>query len=67
MEKKDKGGWNEGSNMIPNERLNSTYTISSERLDLMGEVTVSFFTNLYIRKELCSGPWVQSPDFCFIF
>jgi hypothetical protein len=53
--------------MISNERLDSTSTRSGERLDLIGEVTVSFFNELDTRKELCSRLQVQSPDFCFIF
>jgi hypothetical protein len=40
--------------MRPNERLDSTSTRSGERLDLTGEVTVSFFNELDTRKELCS-------------
>jgi hypothetical protein len=46
--------------MRPNERLDSTSTRSGERLDLTGEVTVSFFNELDTRKELCSGLQVQS-------
>jgi hypothetical protein len=53
--------------MRANERLDSTSTRSGERLDLTGEVTVSFFNELDTGKELCSGLWVQSPDCCFIF
>jgi len=40
MEKKDIGGWNDGSNMRPNERLDLTSTRYGEKLDLTGEVTV---------------------------
>jgi hypothetical protein len=54
MEKKDTGGQNEGSKMRANKRLDSTSTRSSKRLDLIGEVTVSFFNELDIGKELCS-------------
>jgi hypothetical protein len=54
MEKKDIGGWNEDSNTIPNERLDATSTRSSERLNLAGEVTISFFNELDTRKEICS-------------
>jgi hypothetical protein len=46
--------------MRPNERLDSTSTRSGERLDLTGEVTVSFFNELDTGKELCSRLWVQS-------
>jgi hypothetical protein len=53
--------------MRPNERLDSTSMRSSERLDLTGEVTVSFFNELDTGKELCSRLQVQSLDFCFIF
>jgi hypothetical protein len=53
--------------MRPNEILDLTSTRSGERLDLTGEVTVSFFNELDTRKELCSRLWVESPDFCFIF
>jgi hypothetical protein len=67
MEKTDKGGCNEGSNMRPNEILDSTSTRSSERLKLMGQVTISFFNEIDIGKELCSRLRVQSPDICFIF
>ena len=38
-----------------------------ERLDLMGEVIVSFFNELDTRKELCSRILGSSPDSCFIF
>jgi hypothetical protein len=34
---------------------------SGERLDLTGEVIVSFFNELDTGKELCSRLWVQSP------
>jgi hypothetical protein len=53
--------------MRPNERLDSTSTRSGERLDLTGEVTVSFFNELDTGKELCSRLWVQSPDFVSFF
>jgi hypothetical protein len=53
--------------MRPNERLNSTSTISGERLNLKGEVIVSFFNELDTGKELCSRFRVRSPDCCFIF
>ena len=46
--------------MRPNERLDSTSTRFGERLDLTGEVTVSFFNELDTGKELCSRFWVQS-------
>jgi hypothetical protein len=42
--------------MRPNERLDSTSTIFGKRLDLTGEVTVSFFNELDTGKELCSRP-----------
>jgi hypothetical protein len=32
--------------MIPNKRIDLTSTRSSERLDMMGEVIVSFFNDL---------------------
>ena len=44
-----------------------TSTRSDERLDLTGEVVVSFFNDLDTRKELCSRLWVQSPNIHFIF
>ena len=56
MEKKDTGGLNEGSKVRPNERLDSTSTRSGERLNLKGEVIVSFFNELDTGKELCSRP-----------
>jgi hypothetical protein len=40
----------------PNERLDSTSTRSSEKLNLKGEVIVSFFNELDTGKELCSRP-----------
>ena len=40
--------------MRPNKRLNSTSTRSGERLNLKGEVIVSFFNELDTGKELCS-------------
>jgi hypothetical protein len=40
--------------MRPNERLDSTSTRSGERLNLKGEVIVSFFNELDTGKELCS-------------
>jgi hypothetical protein len=40
--------------MRPNERLDSTCTRSGERLNLKGEVIVSFFNELDTGKELCS-------------
>jgi hypothetical protein len=41
--------------MRPNERLDSTSTRSDERLNLKGEVIVSFFNELDTgKKELCS-------------
>jgi hypothetical protein len=49
------------------ERLDSTSTRSSERLNLKGEVIVSFFNELDTGKELCLGFQVRSPDCCFIF
>jgi hypothetical protein len=39
----------------------------NEKLDLLGEVNVSFFNENDTRKELFSGLWVQSPNFSFIF
>jgi hypothetical protein len=53
--------------MRPNERLDSTTKRSGERLDLTGEVTVSFFNELDTRKEICSRLWVQSLDFVSFF
>jgi hypothetical protein len=53
--------------MRPNERLDSTSTRSGERLNLKGEVIVSFFNDIDIGKELCSRFQVRSPDCCFIF
>jgi hypothetical protein len=53
--------------MRPKERVDSKSTRSSERLDLMGEVIVSFFNEIGIGKELCSRLRVQFLDFCFIF
>jgi hypothetical protein len=53
--------------MIPNERLDSTSMRSSERLNLKGEVIVSFFNELDTGKELCSRFQVRSLDCCFIF
>jgi hypothetical protein len=53
--------------MRPNERLDSTSTRSGERLNLKGEVVVSFFNELETGKELCSRFQVRSPDCCFIF
>jgi hypothetical protein len=53
--------------MIPNKRLDSTYMRSGERLDLTGEVILSFFNELETIKELCSRFLVQSIDLCFIF
>ena len=50
MEKKDKGGGNEGSNTRPNERLDSTSMRCSERIDLTREMTVSFFNELDTGK-----------------
>jgi hypothetical protein len=41
--------------MIPNERLDSTSMRSGGRLNLKGEVIVSFFNELDIGKELCSS------------
>jgi hypothetical protein len=40
--------------MRPNKILDSTSTISGERLDLTGEVTVSFFNELDNGKEIFS-------------
>jgi hypothetical protein len=40
--------------MRPNERLDSTSMRSDERLNLKGEVIVSFFNELDTGKELCS-------------
>jgi hypothetical protein len=53
--------------MRANERLDSTSTRSGERLNLTGEVTVSFFNELDTGKELCSRLRVQSPDFVSFF
>jgi hypothetical protein len=53
--------------MRANKRLDLTSTRSGERLDLIGEVTVSFFNEIDTGKELYSGLQVQSPDCCFIF
>jgi hypothetical protein len=36
--------------MRPNERLDSTFTRSGEILDLIGEVTVSFFNEILTGK-----------------
>jgi hypothetical protein len=40
--------------MRPNDRLNSTSMRSGERLNLKGEVIVSFFNEPDTGKELCS-------------
>jgi hypothetical protein len=53
--------------MRPNERIESTCMRFDERLNLTGEVIVSFFNELDIRKEVCSRLRVKSLDFCFIF
>jgi hypothetical protein len=53
--------------MRSNEILDLTSTRSGERLDLIGEVIVSFFNKIDTGKELCSRLQVQSPDCCFIF
>jgi hypothetical protein len=53
--------------MRPNERLDLTSTRYNKRLELMGEVTVSFFNEFDTGKELFSRLRVQSPDLCFIF
>jgi hypothetical protein len=53
--------------MRSNERIDLTSTRFGKILDLIGEVTVSFFNELDTGKELCSRLRVQSPNFCFIF
>jgi hypothetical protein len=46
--------------MRPNEILDLTSTRSGERLNLKGEVIVSFFNELDTGKELCSRFQVRS-------
>jgi hypothetical protein len=45
--------------MRSKEILDSTSTISSEIIDSMGEVSVSFFNELDTGKQLCSMAYVS--------